>query len=93
MELVARLFVDDLAGGIAFGATARSTALRSQLREGATFRDYLMEGFITYDLSATAEAGGVLIEVRPHGTARDRYLESHIRWILRSAGVDDGDVR
>lgn len=84
-DLLQKLFPEDSRGGVLFGPTANSAATRADLGNWASFRDYLMEGFITYDLRMLSDDSGVVIQVRPSGSNRDKYLRSHIRWILRSA--------
>lgn len=85
-ELMREVFAE-VTGGVCFGPTGRSSATRDELREWSRFRDYLMEGFVAYDLRVSSEERGITIEVRPTGSGRDRYLDSHIRWILTSIGA------
>lgn len=83
-DLLRKLFPEDLRGGVLFGPTAYSAATRADLGDWASFRDYLMEGFINYDLRVLSDDSGIVIQIRPSGSNRDKYLRSHIRWILSS---------
>ncbi len=85
-ELLRELFREDSRGGVLFGPVGSSPVSRVGLREWARFRDYLMEGFVTFELRASPDETGLTLEVRPMGGSRDRYLESHVRWVLGSAG-------
>jgi len=43
------------------------------------FRDYVMEGFVTFTLQLTQEGEGCSLKVIGQGSNRDSYLEKQIR--------------
>jgi hypothetical protein len=81
----------DNQGHICFGMAARSSNSKkmADLFEGQVeFIDYVMEGFVTYQLQLRERPNCVVFELTKSGTNRDQYLESHLRWYLRILGLD-----
>ncbi len=85
--LIARLF-QARGDETLFGLTATARGAPSGLADWTRFRDYLMEGFVFYNLRVLSGATGITLEIRPTGGSRDKYLRSHLRWHLATAKVE-----
>lgn len=84
------LFQQDDSGHLGFGGSARPLfpeSIADLLREPLEFRDYLVEGFVTYHLHARVADETLTLTASLHGTNRDRYLQGHFAFHLRQAGL------
>lgn len=84
-------FQQEDSGHLGFGWSARTlfpATVSDILREPLEFRDYLMEGFVTYHLYAGVADETLTLTASLHGTNRDRYLPGHFAFHLRQAGFD-----
>ena len=90
-RLLETLFPIDGDGFIRFGFSAhsRTPGDRLDLLEGPVeFLDYLMEGFVTYLVSAEREADGIRLVVRKTGSNRDEHVDWFVRKYISSMGLE-----
>lgn len=52
------------------------------------FRDHIMEGFVHYELSLSEIENGLKLNVIPAGSNRDEFIQPHILFQLRQAGLE-----
>lgn len=86
--VLARIFETGDDGHLAFGWNGRSLAPAKldDLTPGPVgFRDYLMEGFVFYEIRAEDRTSACLLNIRGRGSNRDKYLRSHFRHFIKSA--------
>lgn len=69
--------------------TAEPLGALEHLAEWTCFRDYLMEGFVSFFIRTRNAAPGLILEVRFSGTNRDQYVIPALKHYLRSAGIND----
>lgn len=87
-EIVACLFRQD-GENLAFGLTATSVQPRrieELWTETTRFRDYVMEGFVLYDIQVVATDRGVALSFTPVDGPRSAYVDSQIDFFLKNAG-------
>jgi hypothetical protein len=87
--LVSLCPIDDK-GRITFGFDGHTQmpATQDQLLAGWVLMiDYIMEGFVTYYLSAERTGDGLRLLVRKTGTNRDKWIDSSIAHYLKSLGL------
>ncbi len=93
-EIIASLFRQD-GDSLAFGLTATSIHPRriDELANAMTrFRDYVMEGFVLYDVQASATDQGVSLSYTPVDGPRSVYVDSQIAFHIRNAGLSANSV-
>lgn len=89
-ELLARLFEDDRDGRLRFGWSGESLGLAKRedlLAAPVRFRDYILEGFLVYDIQAEDLRPGCRLRIRGEGSNRDQYIRSHARHFITTAGL------
>ncbi len=59
-----------------------------RLNDWVVFSDYVMEGFVQYELRMDEDGDATQLGLRLKGTNRDEYIPSHIRFHLKQAGID-----
>jgi uncharacterized FAD-dependent dehydrogenase len=90
-NLIKSLFTTNGEGYLNFGLTGKSTKQSeiSDLKNNfVEFRDYIMEGFVKYEIQAKPKEHGLELEVKLLGTNRDEYVMHQVRHYLKLAGVD-----
>lgn len=88
--VLARLFEADQAGHLRIGWSGHSLrpAGYDDLLVGPVrFRDYIMEGFLAYDVQAEDLGAGCRLRIRGEGSNRDRFIRPHIRRFITAAGL------
>ncbi len=88
-EIIDSLFRQD-GDSLTFGLTATSIHPRriDELSNVITrFRDYVMEGFVLYDVQVSATDQGVLLSYAPVEGPRSVYVDSQIDFHIRNAGL------
>ena len=85
-----KFFSLDEDGFITFGWSGRSERPRTleDLNEWTRFRDYVMEGFVFYDLRLVDDDSYFSLEVRLLGMNRDGYVANNIEFYLNQAEID-----
>lgn len=89
-EALARIFETGEDGHLAFGWNGRSLAPAKldDLAPGPVgFRDYLMEGFVFYEIRAEDRTSACQLSIRGRGSNRDKYIRAHFQHIIKSAGL------
>jgi hypothetical protein len=87
--ILSRLFESDQNGHLRLGWSAVSLTAAGQtdlLVRPIAFRDYVMEGFVTYSVSAIDLMPGCLLSVYGGGSNRDRHIPNQIRHYITAAG-------
>ena len=87
---LARLFETDEDRHLRFGWSGRSveTAAQEDLLAGAVrFRDYIMEGFLTYTVQVEDLAPGCVLLVTGEGSNRDWSIHPQVRHYIKAAGL------
>lgn len=88
---LASLFTATEQGQLCLGWSARSQRRDVNLADlqsgDIEFIDYVMEGFVSYHLSAEVRGNLLLLTLNLHGSNRDRYVESQVLHYLRAAGL------
>lgn len=87
---LARLFEADPDGHLRFGWSGHSLrpAGHDDLLAGPVrFRDYIMEGFLAYDVQAEDLGPGCLLSIRGEGSNRDRFIRPQARHFITAAGL------
>ncbi|QEH37377.1 hypothetical protein OJF2_59670 [Aquisphaera giovannonii] len=51
------------------------------------FRDYIMEGFLAYEVRAEDMEPGCLLRIRGEGSNRDRFIRPQVRHYITAAGL------
>lgn len=84
-----RLFAPGEAGCLSFGIadTSENPATTADLLAGEVrFRAYVMEGFVTYFLSASERPEGLVLHVR----AIDSPRSAHLDWLIKQQAESEG---
>ena len=95
---LARLFEADEGHHLRLGWAGRSldSAGHDDLLAGPVrFRDYIMEGFLTYMVQAEDLAPGCLLRVHGDGSNRDWSIRPQVRHYIKAAGLiiwSEGDA-
>jgi hypothetical protein len=87
---LARLFEADQDGHLRFGWSGHSLrpARHDDLLAGPVrFRDYIMEGFLAYNVQAEDLGPGCLLSIRGDGSNRDRFIRPQVRHFITAAGL------
>lgn len=87
---LARLFEADQDGHLRFGWSGHSLrpARHVDLLAGSVrFSDYIMEGFLAYDVRAEDLGPGCLLSIRGEGSNRDRFIRPQVRHFITTAGL------
>lgn len=87
---LARLFEADQDGYLGFGWGGRSVepaSLDDLPARPTRFRDYIMEGFLVYEIRVEDLAPGCLLSIRGEGSNRDQYIRSHARHFITTTGL------
>ncbi|MSR27461.1 MAG: hypothetical protein EXS06_10700 [Planctomycetaceae bacterium] len=93
-----RLFEADASHHLCFGLSARSLGVADHadlLTGSVRFRDYVMEGFLTYSVEAVDLNPGCLLRVVGEGSNRDWAIRPQVRFIVDAAGLvvrSEGDA-
>ncbi len=85
-----RLFEAGADGHLRFGGSGISLhpATQADLLAGSVrFRDYLMEGFLTYRVRAESLSSGCLLHVEGEGSNRDRFIGPQVQSFIGAAGL------
>lgn len=88
-DLLSRLF-EIGEDGRAFIGAARSSDVVGKLDaldKWTLFADYLMEGFVPYNLRLLRTDDGSVLEIKLAGTNRDQYVPSAVRGYIHLAGL------
>jgi len=89
IHIAEALFPCDESGFLKFGFAGRSRdrANLTSLQTGfVPFVDYLMEGFVPYDISAEPSADGLRIAIEKRGTNRDSAIDWFVTRYIESKG-------
>jgi hypothetical protein len=87
---LARLFEVDRDGHLRFGWSGQSLcpAEHDDLFAGPVrFRDYIMEGFLVYEIQAEDLRPGCLLSLRGVGSNRDRFIRPQVRHCIAATGL------
>jgi hypothetical protein len=87
---LSRLFEADQDGHLRFGWSGHSlrpTGHDDLLAGPVRFRDYIMEGFLTYDIRAEDLEPGCLLSIRGEGSGRDQFIRPQVRHFITAAGL------
>jgi len=87
---LARIFETGDDGRLTFGWNGRSLApakLDDLISGPVGFCDYLMEGFVFYEIRAEDRTSSCLLNIRGRGSNRDEYIRPHFRHIINLAGL------
>jgi hypothetical protein len=87
---LARLFEAEQDGRLRFGWSGHSLrhAEHDDLLAGTVrFRDYIMEGFLAYDVRAEDLGPGCLLSIRGERSNRDRFVRPQVRHFITTAGL------
>jgi len=87
---LARLFKADAEGRLRFGWSGHSlqaATLDDLLSGPVRFRDYIMEGFLTYGIRAEDSAPGCVLHFQGEGSNRDWSIGPQARHFIKAAGV------
>src|SRR4051794_1120950 len=87
---LARLFEADEGGHLRFGWSGQSfgAADHGDLLTGSVrFRDYIMEGFLTYTVQAEDLTLGCLLRVVGEGSNRDWSIRPQVRHYINAVGL------
>jgi len=87
---LARLFEADQDGHLRFGWTGHSLrpAGHDDILAGPVrFRDYIMEGFLVYNVQAEDLRPGCRLSIRGEGSNRDQYIRHQVRRYITAAGL------
>ena len=93
-----RLFEADASHHLCFGLSARSLGVADHadlLTGSVRFRDFVMEGFLTYSVEAVDLNPGCLLRVVGEGSNRDWAIRPQVRFIVDAAGLvvrSEGDA-
>jgi hypothetical protein len=85
---LARLFEADQQGHLHFGWSGHSLcpAGHDDLLVGPVrFRDYIMEGFLAYNVQAEDLGPGCRLSIRGEGSNRDRFIRPQVRHFIIAA--------
>lgn len=86
---LAALFTQTDDGRLVICGSGRSivpSTVNSVSEEFIEFQDYLMEGFVRYELRVQKEPERIVLVIRKSGTNRDQYIDSHLKWLVKQAG-------
>ena len=84
------LFERDDEGRLAFNtATSAQPATLADLNRGVLFADYLMEGFVRYEIRVEHhdDHDRMLATMAGEFGSRGRHLRPHVRWHLNAVGI------
>ncbi len=87
---LARLFEADQDGHLRFGWSGHSLLPARHddlLARPVRFRDYIMEGFLAYNVQAEDLGPGCLLSFRGDGSNRDRFIRPQVRHFITAAGL------
>ena len=87
---LARLFEAGHDGHPRFGWSGHSLrpAGHDDLLAGPVrFRDYIMEGFLAYNVQAEDLSPGCRLSIRGEGSNRDQFIRPQVRHYIRAAGL------
>ena len=90
-DILRRLFKQGDRGGLRFGWTgiaARCDSLESLEGQWWLFRDYILEGFLSYLVSCRRNDDGLRLSIMTTGTNRDDYIDPQVRHYINAAGLD-----
>ncbi|MEW8525915.1 MAG: hypothetical protein AB2552_23025 [Candidatus Thiodiazotropha endolucinida] len=94
--IVDTLFSVDDDGRIVFGSGATSieaTSLEILESKSVMFRDYVMEGFVKYELFFCRQNSAIQLRVKLTGTNRDQYVIPQLKWHVNQAGYEPIDIQ
>lgn len=89
-EALVKLFSTNPDGTVRLGWSATTqvpTDVRSVLIEPVPFRDYLMEGFVSYTLQLSHHPLGAKLVAIGTGSSRDKYVVNQVRHFVTAAGI------
>lgn len=70
-----------------FGGVSKAKAMPQELLEREIeFRDYIMEGFISYFVKASRSESGLIVSIRKMGSNRDQHLDWFVEQYFESQG-------
>ena len=89
-EVFAQIFAPQDDGRLRFGfsATSMEACDQEELKSGADFRDYILEGFVRYRLRLEKATLGTMLGVGAYDENRRDAISPAIRHYLRTAQVD-----
>jgi hypothetical protein len=86
--VLAHLFEVDQDGHLRFGWTGQSlrpVGHDDLLAGPVRFRDYIMEGFLAYNVQAEDLRPGCLLRIRGEGSNRDQFIHPQVRHYITAA--------
>lgn len=90
-DVIASLFALNGDGTLNCGYSARSidSCDPTKLESGVDFRDYILEGFVSYRLRLQPEAVGSTICIETYGSNRDYAIIPACKHYLKAAKIDN----
>lgn len=88
--VLARLFETDQQGYLRFGWSGHSVRPAGHadlLASPVRFLDYIMEGFLAYNVQADDFGGGCRLSIRGEGSNRDRFIRPRVGHFIMAAGL------
>ncbi|TWU00244.1 hypothetical protein Pla108_11910 [Botrimarina colliarenosi] len=88
-DFLKRAFSSSEKGELLFGWSGVTSPGKTvdSLWNWVTICDYVMEGFVHYELRVGSEGRNSLLELKLHGTNRDEYVPRQIHFYLEQSGL------
>jgi hypothetical protein len=90
-EVLARLFETDNSSHLSFGWTGHSTStaqIKDLIAGPVRFRDYIMEGFLTYSVQLIDASLCCTMQIIGEGSNRDWSIRPQVRHYIKAAGLE-----